>query len=73
MPESQDFDAGCLCVDLVVKVVAGAAQKEAANTLFLGVASPRSDPWLGRDEFEGSLEVLDKGERGRRTIGSPPR
>ena len=72
MPESDDLDLASFCVDLVVEVVASAAEKQTANRLLLRVASSRPDPRLGRDEFEGSLEIVDESERGGRTIGSPP-
>ena len=72
MPECQDLDATDFCVDLVVEVVASAAHKKATNTLFFGVASACSDPWLSRDEFEGPLDVLDEAKRACRTIGTPP-
>ena len=73
VPEGEDLDATGFCVDLVVEMVASPAQEEAADTLLLGVASARSDAGLSRDEFEGSLKVLDEGKRGCRTVGSPPR
>ena len=72
MPEGDDLDLAGFCVDLIVEMVASAAEKQTANRLFLGVASSRPDPWLGRDEFEGSVEIVNETERGGRTIGSPP-
>jgi hypothetical protein len=73
VPKREYLDTADFSVDLVVEVVASSAQEEAANALLPRVASSRSDPRLGRDEFEGSLEVVDEGERSGRTIGSPPR
>ena len=73
MPESEDFDAASFGIDLVVEVIAGTAEKKAANALLLGVASSCSDARLRGDELEGSLEVVEEGKRRCRTIGSPPR
>ena len=72
MPESKDFDTADFCVDLVVELIASAAEKKTANALLLGVTSTRADPRLGRDELEGSLDVFDESERGCRTIRTPP-
>ncbi len=72
VPECDDLDLARFCVDLVVEVVASAAQKQSANRLLLRVASSCPDPRLGRDEFEGSFQILDESERGSRTVGSPP-
>lgn len=72
MPESQDFDTVGLSVDLVVEVVASAAQQETANGFLLGIAGSCSDTWLSCNELEGSLEVFGEGKRGCRAVGSPP-
>ena len=72
VPESDDLDLAGFCVDLVVEVVASAAQKQAANRVLLRIASSRPDPRLGRDELEGSFEIIDESEWGGRTVRSPP-
>jgi hypothetical protein len=73
VPEGQNLDATRFCVDLVVEVVASPTQKEAPNALLLGVTSSRSDPRLGRDEFERSLKVVREGKWRCGAIGSRPR
>lgn len=72
MPESEHFDAADFGIHWVVEVIAGPAEEKAADALLLGVASPCPDARLGGDELEGSLEVVDEGERDCRPIGSPP-
>jgi hypothetical protein len=73
VPEGEYFYAVRVCVDLVVEVVAGAAQKEPANSSLLRAPSARADSGLGRNKFKGPLEVFHEGERSCRTIGAPPR
>jgi hypothetical protein len=73
MPECEDLDATGLCVDLVVEVIAGPAQEEAADALLPHVASTRSDARLCRNQLEGPLKVLGEGERGSFAVGPPPR
>jgi hypothetical protein len=73
VPKGEDLNATGFCVDLVVEVVASPAQKEAADTLSLGVACSRSDSRLGGHQFEGSLKVLNEGKRSGLPVGSPPR
>jgi len=72
MPQSENLDAAGLCVDLVVEVIAGAAQEEASNSFPAGLASACPDSGLGSDELEGPLEILDEGKGRVRAIGTPP-
>jgi hypothetical protein len=46
MPQGKNFDPTCFDVHAIVEVIAGPAEKQAANTLFRRVASTRADPGL---------------------------
>jgi hypothetical protein len=70
---ARNFDAAGFGIDLVVEVIASAAQKKAANAFPVGVAGPRPYARLRGDELERSLKVVREGKRGCRAIGSPPR
>jgi len=72
MPQGKDLDPTCFDVHLVAEVIAGPAQKQAANTLFRRVASTRADPGLNQEKLEGATEIICEGQRSGRTIGPPP-
>lgn len=73
MPKRKNFHASSFRIDLIVQVVAGAAQKQAANVLLLRVTRPRTDPRLCRNEFKSLFQIIHEGKRSTWAIGSPPR